>query len=381
MVLPVVNALRRAFPDTHISWVLQPGPASLVQGHRAVDQLIPFHRKGGGGRFALVRGMANLRATAQELRSQASGHPGGAFDLLLDLQVYLKAGLLTALSPARLKLGFDRRRARDLNWLFTTHRIPPHPQRFGHVQEQYFEFLRHIGVNPKPVDYGIRLGEEERRDQEAFFSTLEGSACAVVLGTSNPAKNWSSDGYAEVLDGLSRTFGLQPVLVGGRSPTEDAMACELLHLVSGPVVDAREDNLRRLLWLLDGAALVISPDTGPLHIARALDVPVVGLFGLTNPKRSGPYGKFSELVVDGYARYPQEEYEATPARRPGGMARITPGMVLEKVGEARRRYGGGAPSAGATTPPPPALPQLRLPGEPAPGWLPGEPPGSSPPRS
>ena len=95
--------------------------------------------------------------------------------------------------------------------------------------------------------------------------------------------------------------------------------------------------IRRLVWLLDGSALVVSPDTGPLHVARALDVPVVGLFGRTNPKRTGPYGRFQDLVVDGYATHPGEAYPITPAYR-DGMRRITPEMVEEKIRLARRSY-------------------------------------------
>ena len=79
---------------------------------------------------------------------------------------------------------------------------------------------------------------------------------------------------------------------------------------------------------------MISPDTGPLHMARAMETPVVSLFGFTNPKRSGPYRRFSELVVDGYARYSGEVYPVSMERRPGGMGRITPAMVMEKVEHA-----------------------------------------------
>jgi len=99
----------------------------------------------------------------------------------------------------------------------------------------------------------------------------------------------------------------------------------------GEVIDARGGGLRRLLWLLAGSALVISPDTGPLHMARAMEVPVIGLYGFTNPGRSGPYRRYTELVVDGYARFPGEEYEVNMERRPGGMGRITPDRIMEKV--------------------------------------------------
>jgi len=336
-LLPVVSALRRAFPTTHITWVLQPGPYSLVESHPAVDEFVLLQRgKGGRSLDSLFSGISGIRSAARTLKDKASRKPGGRFDLLLDLQVYLKAGLLTALIPARVKLGFDRRRARDLNWVFTTHRIPPHPDGFGHIQDQYFEFLLHMGVDPEPLEYGLALSEEERAIQHGFFSSMGRPTCALVVGSSDPRKNWTPREYGEVASGLQSDFGLKPILVGSHSAEEERMAQAILARSGEGVVDARGGGLRRLLWLLDGSALVVSPDTGPLHMARAMEVPVVGLFGFTNPKRSGPYRRFTELIVDGYAHFPGEDYRVSMDRRPGGMGRITTGMVMEKVELALR---------------------------------------------
>ena len=116
-VLPVITALKRHDPACYVTWVLAPGPASLVRGHPALDEIVLFEKSRGW------RALLDARA-ALAVRP---------FDLVLDLQVYIKAGLVTALARAPVKLGFDRRRARDLNWLFTNRRIPPHaPQ---HVQD------------------------------------------------------------------------------------------------------------------------------------------------------------------------------------------------------------------------------------------------------
>lgn len=331
-VLPVLSALRRSFPSAHITWVLQPGPYSLVEGHPAVDRFVLFRRGvRGRGLRSIADALAGIREAVGVLGAAARKLPGGRFDLLLALQVYLKAGLLTALAPARIKMGFDRRRARDLNWLFTTHRIPPHPAGFGHIQDQYFEFIRDLGVDPEPLDYGLKPTEEEIEKQQDFFSSFDRPACALVVGSSDPRKNWTAEGYAEVALELRTGFGLTPILVGGRSRGEEDTAREILARCRNRVVDARGGGLRRLLWLLDGSALVISPDTGPLHMARALEVPVIGLYGFTNPKRSGPYRLFTELIVDGYARSPGEDYPVSMERRAGGMGRITPEKVLTKV--------------------------------------------------
>lgn len=322
-VLPVVNALKRAWPDTRITWLIQPLPHGLVRGHPAVDRFVLFHRRKGPGAWR------SFRDAAVQLRDRR-------FELVLALQVYAKAGLLTALTRADVKLGFDRARARDLNWLVTNDRIPAHPVQ--HVQDQYFEFVEHLGIDPEPVEWRVPVSEADRSAQRSFFDGLDRPACAVVVGTSKREKNWTPEGYAAVLDALDADFGMRPVLVGGPSSVERELADGILARTSARVIDTLGDDLRRLVWTLDGAPLVISPDTGPLHLARALDTPVVGLYGYTNPKRYGPYRKYEELVVDGYARYDGEPYAASMEYRPDGMSRVEVDAVLAKVQRAHDRY-------------------------------------------
>jgi len=321
-VLPVASALKRHWPGTRITWIVQPVPAKLVEGHPAIDELLVFRRRSGPGAW---RAYAELRDAVH----------GRRFDLALGLQVYFKAGVITAMLPARVKLGFDRARARDAQWLFTSRRIPPRaPQ---HVQDQYFEFLHALGLDEHPVRWNLAPRPDEREPQERFFAELGRPACAIVVGTSKPQKNWDPERYVPVVEAIHRDHGLQPVLVGGPSPLERAAADHIRTSARVPVVDALGDDVRRLLWLLDGSALVVSPDTGPLHIARALGRPVVGLFGYTNPKRTGPYRAYEDLVVDGYAEYPGEDYPLTHRYR-NGMGRVTPEAVLEKVALAMERY-------------------------------------------
>jgi heptosyltransferase I len=324
-VLPVANALKRRWPEARITWVIQSVPHQLVRNHPAIDRFLLFRRRRGLGAFE----------SFQELARQ---YPQRRYDLLLGLQVYFKAGVLTGLAPARVKLGFDRERARDLNWLFTNERIPARGQR--HVQDQYLEFLEHLGVDPHPVTWGLELTPAEQRAQQRFLDEMDRPVCAVVVGTSKREKNWSPEGYARVLEALEADHGLRPVLVGGPSAVERDIARDVLSRTRArSVVDTLGDDLRRLVWILDGSALVISPDTGPLHIARALERPVVGLYGYTNPKRTGPWRKYQELVVDGYAAFPGEAYPVSPEYR-DGMKRVTVEAVLEKVALARARYRG-----------------------------------------
>ena len=321
-VLPVVNAIKRKWPESRITWVIQPVPYEFVRNHKAVDEFIVFKRR---------RGMQAVESY-RELRR---GFAGRHFDLLINLQVYLKAGLITALAPADIKLGFDRKRARDMNWLFTNRRIPARAMQ--HVQDQYFEFIEHLGIDPEPVEWGITITPEERAEQSRFFEPL-GRTCAIVVGTSKPEKNWAPEKYARVIEALETDHGLRAVLVGGPSPIEREIATRIIETSRVKPINALGNDIRRLVYLLDGASLVISPDTGPFHIARALDKPAIGLYGYTNPKRYGPYRKYADLVVDGYAREPGEDYPLNMEYRRDGMSRVTVDAVLEKVQLAMTKY-------------------------------------------
>ncbi|HEU4564834.1 MAG TPA: glycosyltransferase family 9 protein [Gemmatimonadaceae bacterium] len=318
-VLPVVTALKRHSPASHISWVLAPGPASLVRGHPDVDEIILFDKK---------RGVAGLRAVGAELARRP-------FSLVIDLQVYFKAGLVTALTRAPVKLGFDRARARDLNWLVTTHRIPPHaPQ---HVQDQYFEFLDYLEVPHEPVRWKLGPWEHEREWQRDFFARIDRPVATLVIATSHPQKDWLPERWAAVSDALYEKHGLQPVLAGGRSPHELEIERAILAHARHRPLSTLGIPLRQLVALLDGSALVISLDTGPLHMAVALDRPVISLMGYNNPKRVGPYRKFHDLLIDAYGD-PGEDYPISLAHRLDRMQRITVEEVMGRVGVWEERY-------------------------------------------
>jgi heptosyltransferase I len=316
--LPVVNSLRAAAPGIHLTWVIQPGPHGLVANHPAVDEFVLFDRKRGWRAFADVR-----RALA-----------GRRFDLVLALQVYFKAGLVTAMIDSPRKLGFDRARARDFNWLFTTERIAPRGQR--HVQDQYFEFLEHLGVPPLlEWRLGPTPAEEER--YAPLLAGIDRPTVALVVGTSKPGKEWPAERYAQLVDLLEGGLGVRTLLVGGRSARELEAAATIRRLARHAPLDLLEWDLRRLVCLLDRADVLVSPDTGPLHAGVALGTPTVALMGYTNPKRVGPYRRFHDLMIDAYGD-PGEDYPVSAEYRPGRMERIAPGQVADKVELALKKY-------------------------------------------
>jgi len=311
-VLPVINAIKRQRPSSHVTWVLQAGPAALVRGHRSVDEIILFDRS---------KGIVGFRNVVRELRSKR-------FDLLIDLQVYFKAGLITALSGASRRIGFDRARARDANWLFTTEKIPARPVQ--HVQDQYFEFLRALSIEPEPVAWDLGPWEDEREWQRSFAEKFDRPYAAIVVATSKPAKDWVPARWAAVCDILSGQYGMQPVLVGGTSEREMTAAAEIGALSGSAPYSALGSGLRNLVSIIDSSALVLAPDTGPLHIAVAVGKPVISLMGYTDPRRTGPYMRFHDLLIDAF-HDPGEITPVTMETRPNRMSRISVADVASKL--------------------------------------------------
>jgi heptosyltransferase I len=316
--LPVVSSIKAHRPEARITWIMQPGAAALVQGHPAVDEVMVLDRKRGVAGFA-------------ELRKALAGH---RFDVALNLQAYLKAGVATRLTGAPVRMGYDRARARDLTWLFSTHRLPARPR--GHVQDEFLEFLDFLGV-PIRLEWGLEPTEEERARYAPLLPDAAGPTVAMVVGTTKAEKEWPAERYAALADRISAELGGRTVLVGGRSDREEAAAAAIKRVASHPPLDLREWDLRRLAYLLSRADVLVSPDTGPLHMGVALRTPTVALMGHTNPKRYGPYRRYGELLVDAFGD-PGEDYAVDAPNRAGRMERITVEQVMEKVDLALRRY-------------------------------------------
>jgi heptosyltransferase I len=318
-VLPVINAIKRDHPASHITWILQAGPASLVRGHPAVDEIILFDR---------TKGPAAFLDISKVLRKRK-------FDLLIDLQVYFKAGLITAMSGARRRLGFDRARARDANWLFTTERIPAHSMQ--HVQNQYFEFLAQLGISSEPVTWNLGPWPDEVEWQRNFVAGIDRPIASIVVATSKPEKDWIPERWAAVADILSEKYGLQPVLVGGNSERETTAAATITSMSKSKPVSALGSGLRKLVSILDASQVVLSPDTGPLHMAVALDRPVISLIGYTDPRRTGPYRKFHDLIIDAF-HDPGVAGPITMKTKSDRMSRITVADVEQRLVVWNDRY-------------------------------------------
>ncbi len=329
--LPLVNALRDHKPGLHVTWVAEPMPAQILRPHPSVDEVVVYEKKRGwSGVLDLRRKLAGRR-----------------FDLTLNLNIYFKSVWPTLLSGAPRRMGFDRERSRDGVWLASNLHLEPRARR--HNVEMFLEFAERLGVPAPPrVEYRIPLTPEERRAQEEFFGPLrDRPVVSLVPATSLPSRDWLPERYAEVVDALEGDFGFRTLLAGGPGERETRIAREISDRARHAPVWALGDGVRRLAWTVGGSDLVISPDTGPLHVARALEVPVIGLYGETNPWRQGPYGLYQDLFVDRYTNPGEAPDTSLYRARPDRMDRISTADVLERVERAVRCYGVGRGRAAA----------------------------------
>lgn len=323
--LPVAEGIRRAEPEGRITWVAQPAPSRVLLHNPSVDRVVVFRRGRGLGALAPL-----LRAMGRERH-----------DRCLNLQRYLKSVLPVLLSRAPVRVGLPPSKTREGVSLFHNQHLPEGP--WVHVQELFLRFLDVLGIaRPDPLRWPIPLSEEEVRARAELFGPLGTRPVAgLVLGSAIPAKNWPAGRYAELADALASDFGYRVVLLGGPGELEREAARVVRERTSAPVVDALQDSVRSLIWKISGCDLVVSPDTGGLHLAHALEVPVVGLFGLTNPWRTGPFLRYHDLVIDRYTDPDETPGPEGYEPRQGRMERIGVDDVLERVERARARYGAG----------------------------------------
>jgi len=225
-------------------------------------------------------------ATLRELWRLRALLRGRRFDLLLDMQLSFRASLVSRLIDAPIKLGFDRQRARELQWLFTNARIEPRPPE--HVLDSFMGFARACGIEPQPPRWNVALPPNALDYARSVIA--DGRTLLISPCSSHTARNWSASRYAAVADHAAAVHRMSVVLVGGRSSEEARMGTAIAAAARTPLVNQiGKDTLPQLLGLMSQSTALLSPDSGPAHMAGMVGLPVIGLYAATNPQRAGPY--------------------------------------------------------------------------------------------
>lgn len=279
-VVPLVRTLQRAWPSLPIAWVIGRGEHRLLEGLPGVE-FIEYDKRSG------LRGMLALRRALS----------GRRFGALLQLQVAARANLLSAFIPARRRIGYDRSRSRDLHGLFVGERIPDRPG--IHVLDAIGSFCEPLGLVQDRVEWHLPVPGEAHAWARAQWPEDGRPALVISPCSSHALRNWRAERYAAVADHAAAR-GWRVVLCGGRSALERDTADAILAAMASPALDlVGKDTLKQLPALLARAALVMTPDSGPMHIANAMGAKVLGLHAASNPARSGPYSD-RRYCVDRY---------------------------------------------------------------------------------
>ena len=269
-VVPVLRTLQRAWPETKFTWIIGKTEARLMSLIEGVELIIVDKRAG----FAARR----------EMREKLGQRH---FDVLLHMQLAFRASLIARASRATAKIGFDRARARELQWLFTNHRIAARSRE--HVMDSFFGFAEALGVKERVIRWDIPLPQDA---QDYAHGLIPDARPTLVISpcSSHPLRNWRADRYASVADYAANQHGMRVILCGGPTAIERKMGADIEAAMKTPVVNQiGKDTLPQLLALLERATLLLAPDSGPAHMATMVRTPVIGLYAATNPARSGPY--------------------------------------------------------------------------------------------
>lgn len=321
--LPMVRALQAAWPDTQITWLIGKKEAPLV-AHLPNIRFLVFDKSAN---------LASFRAIKKTLAHER-------FDVLVLAQTSIRANLLSLAVRAKRRVGFGGTHAPEGHGLFVSESIRLMDQ--THQAEALFAFAPYLLSAPElrldQVDRGLPIPDEAR----AFAQTHQPEPKQAVLVSpcsSHSLRNWSAAGYAEVCDWVIEQKKRPVILIGGPSEAEQAMGQAIMAHMRHPATNLiGQDTLHQALAMLERAACLISPDSGPAHMADGLGTPVVGLYAATRPQRSGPWASIDHCV-DGFdaaaRRFRGKSADQLPwashIEKPGVMDVITPQAVIEKL--------------------------------------------------
>lgn len=321
-VVPLVHTLQAAMPSAQLTWIIGRGEKKLLDGLPGVT-FVEYDKKSG---------LKGMRALRREL--------GDSFDALFQMQVAARANLLSAFVPARRRIGYDRSRSKDLHGVFINERIPDRPG--IHVLDAIGSFCEPLGLRQTEVRWDLPVPDEAREWAAAQWPDDGRRTLVISPCSSHVLRNWRSERYAAVADHAA-SRGWRVVLCGGRSELERHVGDEIVAAMSSPALDLiGKDTLKQLPALLERGDLVMTPDSGPMHIANAMGAKVLGLHAASNPARSGPYSD-RRYCVDRYddaaRRYlgrPASELKwGTKIERDGVMDLVT---VDDAIAAFERRY-------------------------------------------
>lgn len=273
----VLAPIKERWPECRITWLVEPKCQEIVRLHPLIDEVIVFKR---------TDGLSSILPLRKELRMQS-------YDCVLDMQRHFKSGLFGFLSGGSKRIGFHPKDAKEFNWLFNNRYIKKESDRVSKVIH-YQHFLESLGIErPERVDFGLsRLNLTD--DLPPSLRSGAQGIVGVVMGSSWVSKNWPLGGYSKLIELLIARPSLRVALLGDKTQLENAQ--KLASRYEGILDFTGKTSLRQLLAIIQRSVVCVGPDSGPGHIAAALNRPYIGLFGPTRPERVAPYGSESLAI-------------------------------------------------------------------------------------
>ncbi|MGA3207349.1 MAG: glycosyltransferase family 9 protein [Syntrophales bacterium] len=320
--LPSLAALRKLYPEANITWVIEDASSDLILGHPYLDRVIISHRKqwiNDLKKGRITKPIREIRAFIDDLRKQP-------YDLVIDFHGLIKSAVLVLLSSGKRKLGYDS--MQELSGIFLNEKIPENMRK--HAVDRYLDFLRYLGADVNEPEFLIPIGEENKKRVEELLQRNDidkkGRFVAVSPEALWDTKLWTDEKFAALCDRISKELKVSVIFTG----TERDKLEHIQSRMKTPSVNlGRKTTLRDLAYLYQRSSLLITTDSGPMHLAAAMGTPVIALFGPTDPSRTGPYGK-GHVVI-------QRELSCSPCflKKCASMECMS-GITIEEVFHAAR---------------------------------------------
>jgi len=294
--LPALNAIRKHYPHASITWLVEEEAAPLVQGHKAIDRVIVSKRK----RWLKALRSLSFLNTIKEVYGFIKALRDTRYDMVFDFQALLKSGILIALARGRRKIGFGKGLEHmEHSYIFLNERIPAVDMEI-HALSRGMMLLDAVGIPTNEVEYKLPVSDHDRKKIDELMKQhgINGEKSLIAI---NPVakwetKLWPNKKFAELADMLVDQYNLKIVFTGGIK--DYSIIQTITSSMKGRAINfAGKTTLTELAALYEKAALVISTDTGPMHLAAAVETPVVALFGPTAPWRTGPYGTGHQIIT------------------------------------------------------------------------------------
>lgn len=271
----MVQCIQRARPDIQITWVIGKIEFQLLKGLSNVAFVVFDKKQGNQARKDLKKALADTH-----------------FDVLFMMQVALRANWVSSAIKANVRIGFDKARSKELHSLFINARISA--KKYAHVLDGFMGFAEALGIEPS-VQWSMPFNDDDKHFAQQQIGSL-GRFLVICPAASKSERCWKVERYAAVADHF-KSQGIAVVLCGSPAPLDTSLGNQIVALAESDIVNLiGKTSLKQLLAILESAACVIAPDTGPAHMATTVATPIVGLYAHSNPRRTGPYNDLDNVA-------------------------------------------------------------------------------------